>query len=956
MQLCLSLAADMILLSPQRLLTDGLVLAAFEVVKSAKSVDYKVSEFDHTALQRRFPSQPKPIKDGLQVFTKTGIAALKSRLNTAYIAKQSGKSFDRYFQPAFLREIHSCMGLLMPFLEKTKCYHKIKNESGSVRTSPCKFQNIRPGIQFELTREAGRLSVSTIIKLGNTSLPLAELNRSHFLVEKDEVYHLLGYRDYQTLEWLNSEPVIKAGRDESEFRKTVLAKLEEHYKVNRNDLLESNTINSRPESQVMVNELNDTLLMLTPQWLYEGFLVEGPFKENLEILRNGESYSIQRDAEAEKQLRDLLKGLHPAFEKQPNGYFFLSFDDARKKNWFLKVYHQMLDLGVRVTGMDLLRHFRFSEHKPATKMEIRNGEHEHVLCLDMQVTFGDEAVPLLTIQRILLSGQHTIFLPDDSLGIFDEAWQRQYGDIFRHGRINDNEIEIERWMAITERHESEVFQVLKPVLADDWWGLWDRWQTNEEPLFALPAAIRVEQLRPYQQRGFEWLVLLSRIGAGACLADDMGLGKTLQTICFLAQRLEQFPGMKHLVVCPASLVYNWQQEFDKFAPGIRLQIFYGNGRTAGDLRKDDYDVIITSMGTLRSDIELLENIPFCVAVVDESHHIKNTNALITRAVNRIRALTRVALSGTPVMNNTFDLYAQLNFVVPGLFGSREFFKRVYADPIDADHDPAKIAILQKLTAPFILRRTKEQVAPDLPEKTELVMWCDMGMQQRDFYDDIRSQIRASIFLEIERDGFERSKLSIIQGIMKLRQACNSPLLLPNDGFACRDSIKTEVLLDELLNNLKGHKVLVFSQFSKMLALLAKQLEDKKLDFFQFDGETPPKQRMELVNRFQEEENTTNIFLISLMAGNMGLNLTAADYVFLFDPWWNTAVQQQAIDRTHRIGQTKKVFAYKMICRDTIEEKILHLQQRKKHLSDSLIGSEDGFVKNLTMGDLEYLLK
>jgi hypothetical protein len=946
----------MILLSPQKLLTDGMVLASFEVVKSAKSIDYKVAEFHNAELQHRFPSLPKPAKDNLLVFTKTGIAALKSRLTTAYAAKQSGKTFDQYFQPAFLRELHGCIGALMPFLEKTRCYHKIKSESGGVRTSPCTFQNIRPGIQFELKRQAGRFSVGAIIRLGDLSFPLEELNRTHFLLRKDDVYHLLGYKDYQTLEWLNSKLVAEAGRDEIEFRKTVLSKLEESYKVNRNNLLESNNIRSRPESQVMINELNDTFLMLTPQWLYEGFLLEGNFKENSEILKNGESYAIQRNREAEVGLRDLLKNLHPAFEKQSQGYFFLSFEDARKKNWFLKAYHDLLDLGIRVTGMDLLKHFRFSEHKAAAEMEIRDGEHEHELCLGMRVTFGEEIIPLVTIQRILLSGQHTLLLSDDSLGVLDEAWQHKYGDIFRHGRIKDDEIRVERWIAVTEQHESPASQLLKPVLADDWWALWDRWQANGELVFGLPAIIQAEQLRPYQQRGFEWLVLLARIGAGACLADDMGLGKTLQTICFLAQQLEQFPGMKHLVACPASLVYNWQQEFAKFAPGLRLTVFHGNGRNADDLQKDDYDIVITSLGTLRSDIDLIEKIPFCVAVVDESHNIKNPYALITRAVNRIRAVTRVALSGTPVMNNTFDLYSQLDFVVPGMFGSRDFFKRAYADPIDRDHDPVKIKSLQKLTAPFILRRTKEQVAPDLPEKTELVLWCDMGMQQRDQYDEVLGQIRNSIFLEIARDGFERSKLSIIQGIMKLRQVCNSPLLLPNEDFFCEDSIKTEVLMDELLNNMKGHKVLVFSQFSKMLHLLAKQLEEQQLDFFHFDGQTPPKQRMEMVNRFQEEGNTTNIFLISLMAGNMGLNLTAADYVFLFDPWWNTAVQQQAIDRTHRIGQTKKVFAYKMICRDTIEEKILHLQERKKQLSDSLIGGEDGFVKNLSMEDLEYLLK
>jgi len=946
----------MILLSPQKLLTDGIVLASFEIVKSAKSIDYKVSEFHNAELQRRFQSQPKAIKDILQVFTKTGIAALKSRLNAVHAAKQSGKLLDQYFQSAFIREIHGCLATLMPFLEKTKCYHKIKSESGGVRTSPCTFQNIRPGFHFELKRKAGRLSIGAIIRLGDLSFPLEELDRTHFLLKKDDIYHLFGYKDYQTLEWLNSKQVADAGRDEIVFRKTVLSKLEESYKVNRNNLLGSNNISSRPESQVMINELNDTFLMLTPQWLYEDFLLEGNFRENSEILKNGESFAIQRDREAEEGLRDLLKGLHPAFEKQSQGYFFLSFEDAKKKNWFLKAYHHMLELGIRITGMDLLKHFRFSEHKAETEMEIGNGAHEHELCLAMRVTFGDEAVPLLTIQRILLSAQHTVFLSDNSLGVLDEAWQHKYGNIFRHGRIKDNEIRVERWIAVTEQHESPAFQLLKPVLANDWWALWDRWQANEELVFELPAIIHAEQLRPYQQRGFEWLVLLARIGAGACLADDMGLGKTLQTICFLAQRLEQFPGMKHLVVCPASLVYNWQQEFKKFAPGLRLLLFHGNGRNANYLQKEDYDIVITSLGTLRSDIDIFENIPFCVAVVDESHQIKNPYTLITRAVNRIRAITRVALSGTPIMNNTLDLYSQLSFVVPGMFGSHEFFKRTYADPIDSDHDPAKIKLLQKLTAPFILRRTKEQVAPDLPMKTEMVLWCDMGIQQRDQYDEVLGQIRSSIFLEIARDGFERSKLSIIQGIMRLRQVCNSPLLLPNEDFFCEDSVKTEVLIDELLNNLKGHKVLVFSQFSKMLLLIAKQLEKRHLDFFHFDGQTPPKQRMDMVNCFQEEGNTTNIFLISLMAGNMGLNLTAADYVFLFDPWWNTAVQQQAIDRTHRIGQTKKVFAYKMICRDTIEEKILHLQQRKKHLSDSLIGGEDGFVKNLTMQDLEYLLK
>ncbi|HRN55349.1 MAG TPA: DEAD/DEAH box helicase, partial [Agriterribacter sp.] len=328
---------------------------------------------------------------------------------------------------------------------------------------------------------------------------------------------------------------------------------------------------------------------------------------------------------------------------------------------------------------------------------------------------------------------------------------------------------------------------------------------------------------------------------------------------------------------------------------------------------------------------------------------------IAHAVMKLRAAFRLALSGTPVVNNTFDLYMQLNFAVPGLFGSREFFKREYADPIDNNQDAEKIATLKKLTAPFILRRTKAQVAGDLPEKTESVLWCEVNGLQRNIYEEILEQTRSSIFLEIKKSGLAKSKLSILQGMTKLRQVCSSPLLLPdNEQHPCAESVKTEVLMNELHHILDNHKALVFSQFSSMLHLLAAECTEKGIAFYHFDGQTPPARRAEMVNAFQESGNNVNLFLISLKAGNTGLTLTSADYVFLFDPWWNTAVESQAIDRTHRIGQTKKVFAYKMICKDTIEEKIIHLQQKKKKLSEDLISAEEGFAKSLTEEDVQYL--
>jgi SNF2 family DNA or RNA helicase len=306
------------------------------------------------------------------------------------------------------------------------------------------------------------------------------------------------------------------------------------------------------------------------------------------------------------------------------------------------------------------------------------------------------------------------------------------------------------------------------------------------------------------------------------------------------------------------------------------------------------------------------------------------------------------------MNNTFDLYAQLHFLVPGLFGGQEFFRKEYAHPIDRERNEDKILALQKITAPFVLRRTKQQVATDLPPKTESVLWCEMGSEQKALYEETKAQIRDSLFLNIKQEGLNKSKLSILQGMQKLRQICAAPKLLKDPGMDGIPSVKAELLMEELQSNLKNNKVLVFSQFKGMLNLIAETCRKADLPYYHFDGDTPPEKRSELVAEFQAPGNKVNIFLISLKAGNTGLTLTAADYVFLVDPWWNTAVQQQAIDRAYRIGQTKNVFAYQMICKDSIEERIVELQQRKRSLSDALISEEDGFMKALSEEDLKFI--
>ena len=695
--------------------------------------------------------------------------------------------------------------------------------------------------------------------------------------------------------------------------------------------------------------------MLTPQWVYDGFVIENPWKDTYETTIDGEAIEIIRNKEAEDEFVKMLVALHPNFANQRNGYFYLSFADAQKKQWFLKAYHNLLQQEIQLVGMDMLSHFRYSPFKVETITEVKQEAKGKVL-MRMTVSFGKEELRLAELQKMLLAGQKAVLLKDGSLGILHDEWMQQYAAIIKHGKINKDEIEVARAMAISEQQVTQEKQVLKPLIKEQWWQKWQQWQNGNEDIYQLPALVNAT-LRPYQQKGFEWLTLLAEAGAGGCLADDMGLGKTLQTICFLAYYIHQNPKAVNIIVCPSSLIFNWQQELQKFAPGITSFVYHGATRNAEEVTNANSQVIITSYGTVRVDAQVLLATNYGVAVIDESHNIKNPSAQITAAVSLLQADIRIALSGTPVVNNTFDLYAQLNFALPGMFGSREFFKREYADAIDRNHDEEKIKALQKLTAPFILRRTKEQVAKDLPDKTEMVLWCRMNRRQQELYDDIKDRIRSSIFLGIKNNGLNKSKLAVLQCMLKLRQVCNSPLLLPEEEQQLctgTDSVKTEVLMGELKNILTNHKALVFSQFSSMLHLLAEECGRLGIKYYHFDGQTPPAKRIEMVNAFQEKDNTTNLFLISLKAGNTGLTLTAAYYVFLFDPWWNTAVEQQAIDRTHRIGQTKNVFAYKIICKNTIEEKMIELQLRKKKLAEDLVGEEDGFIKTLNEEDIAYL--
>ncbi len=461
------------------------------------------------------------------------------------------------------------------------------------------------------------------------------------------------------------------------------------------------------------------------------------------------------------------------------------------------------------------------------------------------------------------------------------------------------------------------------------------------------------RLRPYQLSGFHWLNYLNTVGWGGILADDMGLGKTVQALSMLQYFGEENGNLKALVVCPTTLIYNWENEIKKFTPSLTRRIHHGNTRAK---RKEDFgdeNVIITTYGTLRSDIQMLMKIHFDYVILDESQAIKNPASKVTKAAGLLKTQNRICMSGTPLQNNTFDIYAQMNFLNPGLLGSIEFFRNEFSIPIDKLGEQEQKDHLRKLLYPFILRRTKEQVAKDLPEKTETILFCEMESAQRKIYEAYRNAYRNKIIGVIDEQGVGRSQLTILQGLMKLRQICDSPAILNEDEKYPNDSIKLEELTREITENIGEHKALIFSQFLGMLSLIKQKLIENNIEFEYFDGSTSASDREKAIQNFQTNEHC-RVFLISLKAGGVGLNLTAADYVYIVDPWWNPAVEQQAIDRTHRIGQTKNIFAYRMICKDTIEDKILQLQDRKRILAKELISDDQSFVKGLTKEDVEYL--
>lgn len=586
------------------------------------------------------------------------------------------------------------------------------------------------------------------------------------------------------------------------------------------------------------------------------------------------------------------------------------------------------------------------------------------------VEFEGFVIPFVEFKEYIVQGIREYVLPNNKVLILPEEWFESYSDLMNFSSKEGKQLKLKKQHFSILNNKvgklSENFREnLKHLL---------RSETQLQEI--VPDGIRAE-LRHYQQEGYTWMVRMYRNNFGACLADDMGLGKTLQTLTLLTRVIEEneeliseqntqqdiqldifntgtkSPTKKvktSLIVVPTSLIHNWVNEINKFVPELRKLVYSGPNR--GDLkdRLEETDLIITSYGILRNDLEQFEQVNFLYVILDESQMIKNPGSKTYSAVMQLKSDCRLVLTGTPIENSLTDLWAQFNFLNPGLLGNLNFFQSEFQYPIERKQDDNKRDRLQQLIAPFILRRTKDQVAKELPPLTEQIIQCDLTDVQESVYEREKSKARKLVLENINKLGLRRATMQILQSLMKLRQIANHPILADENYMA--GSGKFDEITRNLMNlHNEGHKALIFSSFVKHLNLVASWLRDEGMGYTMLTGQT--RKREEVVEEFQSNPDCS-FFLVSLKAGGVGLNLTAASYVLMLDPWWNPAAEKQAINRAHRIGQDKHVMVYRFITQNTLEEKILKLQERKTELADVFV-NENAF-KHITEEEIMELFE
>lgn len=779
----------------------------------------------------------------------------------------------------------------------------------------------------------------------------------YFIQIKNQLILISDIKLFDTIQFFKKNNyVVKVPLSKFEnFKEKILQKFQKRLQIKLNyfidEKIENENIKFGIDSDKIIYLIEDSrYIYIKPvikSGIYEYEILNG--NDFYGIDQNGKSLHLKRNEELEIDfIAEITKHHIDLINQIPNREFYLPKSEFLNTKWVLSTFEAWRNAGIQIFGFSNLSIHKQKIVQPSFSYSAISGINWFEIGVDLR--FENNIVPLKRLHFAIKQKQNQIKLDDGSVGILPEEWLAKFANFFSENQIKNNSILIPKINAqcinelFTEKEiQPSVFQEINEIFE-----IINHQKNIEND--EIPIELNAN-LRPYQVQGYNWLNNLDRFNFGACLADDMGLGKTIQVLAFLLNQRKRVAKNINLIVMPTSLIFNWKAEIERFAPSLKTLVI-ADVKNDDKLKKiENSELILVTYSVLTLEVNFLKEITFNYIILDESQQIKNPESMRYKMAMMLKARNRIIMTGTPLENNSMDLYAQFSFACPGLLGSKQNFKQIYADPIDKFKIDKKSQELKTKISPFILRRTKTQVAHELPQKLEMTVYCELNENQQKLYNLYLKSLKKYI-QEKKKAGTEVETMYVLKSIMRLRQICNSTKLLGFDLDKQKHSSKIEKIRTHILEKHEKHKIVIFSQFVSMLNLIKNELEIMKVSFEMLTGNS--KNRAQIVKKFQEN-NEIKVFLISLKAGGFGLNLTSADYVYLIDPWWNTAVENQAIDRIYRIGQKKNVVAVRFICKNTIEEKVLMLQANKKTLANDLIKTDQLIDKKISKEDLLEIL-
>lgn len=931
------------------------------VLRGHRHYQYLMIELYHAPLTKegkpKNPFTPVPPMDSIWGFTDAG--ELKFMISVAQFQKRLDQKLSDSDMMALRNIIRNPL----------QCHFFSHDPAASENISATSVHEIKirllPGeIELLVRRKDFFYQISGFLHLDGEVLNIKDtlLRYNCFIQVRDTFYLVDNTTSLSIMELLKKHPddlYIHATKF-PQFKTDFLDKVDARVKVSYEFIprataaqIEEYGFDSDVEAILYLSDL-DEFIKITPVMRYSDVEINIRTKRTIYGLdTEGKEFLVPRDKDRELKLLSLLIRQHPYFKEQLENeleYFYLHRKHFLDENWFLKAFNNWREHKITILGFNKLTGNKLNPYSAKVSVKVESGINW--FNTKINIRFGKRKASLKKVQIAVRNKSRYIQLDDGTLGILPEEWIRKFEDYFHAGEIVDEEN-----LRTAKINFSAITTLYDPEMIGE--NAKNELQEFKEKFAEFGGIKSIEipsgfsgSLRPYQKEGLNWLNFLDDFNFGGCLADDMGLGKTVQIIAFILSQRNKKSNNTNLIVVPTSVLFNWKQEINRFAPDIQLQIIHGPDRQKSTTGFAQKEIILTTYTTLLIDINYLKKFSFNYIFLDESQNIKNPDTQRYRAVMQLKARNRITITGTPVENNTFDLFSQFSFACPGLLGNQSYFRAIYSIPIDKFKSSRRAEDLQKKIQPFLLRRTKNQVAQDLPAKTEMVLYCELKPEQKKIYEAHEKEFRDYISAT-DNDELRKNSMHVLRGLTKLRQICNSPKLIEQEVKDEATSAKIDILMEQIQEQTPQNKLLIFSQFVGMLELIESELDNLKIGYVTLTGST--RNRQELVEKFQKDAQV-RIFLISLKAGGTGLNLTEASYVYLIDPWWNPATENQAIDRAHRIGQQNNVTAIRLITPDTIEEKIIELQKSKKALSDDLIKADNAFFQSLSQEDLLSLFR